>query len=251
MAAFSSVLITGASRGLGLEFVKQFLELAHPPKHIFATCRDPASAQELAALASSNLAVLHILQLDISDVSQHERVVRQVSEVLGDEGLNLLINNAGTFTKSIQTIGDQTKDELMKHFEINTVSPILVTKAFLPLLKKAAEAPTDESVGVKKSAVAFVSSILGCFSPNIPKNNPYRYSKAALNMVIHGLANELQPEGILVTGLHPGWVKTDMGGPDGNFEKDFSVRGLLKVLLEMSESNRGKLYQYDGKELAW
>jgi len=251
MAAFSSVCITGASRGLGLEFIKQFLELPHPPKHIFALCRSPDAAPGLDDLASRHPGVLHAFQLDISDVSQYDRVVQQVSDVVGEAGLNLLINNAGMYNKDIEIIKDMTKDELMSHFEVNTVSPILVTKAFLPLLRKAAAAETAESNDVKKSAIAFVSSILGCFSPNIPKNNIYRYTKAAINMVIHGLAIELQPEGILVTGLHPGWVKTDMGGPDGLLEKDFSVRGLMKVLLEMDESKRGKLFQYDGKELSW
>jgi len=251
MAAFSSVCITGASRGLGLEFVKQFLELSQPPKHLFALCRHPEAVEELAVLAKSHPGVLYAFQLDISDESQYDHVVQQVSDVVGDAGLNLLINNAGMFNKNIQSIRDQTKDELMKHFEVNTVSPILVTKAFLPLLKKAADAKANDSVGVKKAAVAFVSSKLGCFSYNIPKNNIYRYTKAAINMVIHGLAMELQPEGILVTGLHPGWVKTDMGGPDGALEKDFSVRGLLKVLLDMEERNRGKLFQYDGEEMNW
>jgi len=250
MAAFSSICITGASRGLGLEFVKQFLELPQPPRHIFALCRNPEAASELRVLASSHPGVLNVFQLDISDVSQYDGVVQRVSDVVGDAGLNLLINNAGMYNKGIESIKDMTKDELMRHFEVNTVSPILVTKTFLPLLRKAA-AQTDESAGAKKAAVAFVSSILGCFSPNIPKNNIYRYTKAALNMVIHGLDIELQPEGISVIGLHPGWVKTDMGGSDGPLEKDFSVRGLKKVLLELGEHNRGKLYQYDGKELNW
>jgi len=250
MAVFSTVCITGANRGLGLEFVRQMLSLSSPPKHIFALCRDPDKSEALTALAKEHSARVHVLKLDITDVTQYDDVVRQVREVVGSEGLNLLINNAGIFNKDMQGIESQTKEELMRHFEVNTVSPILVTQAFLPLLKEAAKGPQQEGIAVN-SAIVFISSKLGCFFPNIPKNNPYRYSKAALNMAVHCLAKELESQGVLVTAVHPGWVKTDMGGHDADHETQSSVSDCLKVILGMGERNRGKLYQYDNTEMAW
>jgi NAD(P)-dependent dehydrogenase (short-subunit alcohol dehydrogenase family) len=163
--------------------------------------------------------------------------------------LNLLFNNAGVMNKSIESIVDFTKEDMMHHFEVNTVSPVLLTQAFLPLLKQAAAASPGGPV--TKSAVVFVSSLLGCFFPNIPKYFVYRYSKAALNMATHCLAMELKPEGVLVMAVHPGHVKTDMGGPNGAIEKEASASGLINVITGLEEKHRGKLYQWDGKELGW
>jgi len=138
----------------------------------------------------------------------------------------------------------------MRHFEVNIVSPVLLTKAFMPLLKQAGVRPLQAGASTS-AAVVFLSTKYGTFSPNIPANNPYRYSKAALNMAVHCLAKELEPQGVLATVLHPGWVKTDMGGPDAEQNKDESVRGCLNIILNLKENHRGKLYQFDGTELEW
>jgi NAD(P)-dependent dehydrogenase (short-subunit alcohol dehydrogenase family) len=239
-----SVLITGANRGLGLEFIKQFLQLAKPPKHIFAVCRAPDKAPELKKLADSNPSV-HVLGFEVTEPKQYDKAVSEVRKVVGTKGLNLLINNAGIFDQSLNSLESQTKENIMMHYEINVAAPVLLTKAFLPLLKDSASA----GGGQLSSAVVNISAILGCtqYEGFFKGGYPYKYSKAALNMATHMLANELEPSGILVMAIHPGWVQTDMGGPHGQLTPQQSISGCLKVITGLNDSHRGKMFNWEGE----
>lgn len=245
-----SVLITGASRGIGLELVKKLTEYAQPPEIIIAACRKPQDAKELQNIAKNNKHV-HVIQLDTTKFDTFDKVVQEVENIVGNEGLNCLINNAG-INLNLATINDVTVESLTSHFLTNTVGPIMLTKAFIPLLKKTAEKNSDLPIGISRAAVINVTSILGSVSLNtIGGYNGYRESKAALNMASRSLACQLKEYGILVTVLHPGWVQTDMGGPNAILTIDKSVNDIIKTLYSLNEKHQSGFVQYDGKELAW
>jgi len=245
MKPIGSVLITGANRGLGLEFIRQFLKLDTPPQHIFAVCRSPDSAPELQQLAKSNSSV-HLVQCEITEPDQHAEAVSQVQNIVGSAGLNVLINNAGIFDWSLSNLQSHTKENMMKHLDINLVAPVLLTKAFAPLLREAGQQGQSDQIS---AAVVNISAILGCVHSTslFPGGYPYKYSKAALNMATHCLAETMKPDGVLVMAIHPGWVRTDMGGPNGHLSVEESIGGCMRVICGLNESHRGKLFDWNGK----
>jgi len=238
-----SVLITGANRGLGLEFVKHFLRLPTPPQHIIGVCRDAGTATELKTIAASNPSV-HIVAFEVTDPKQYDRAVAEVQKLVGSAGLNLLINNAGIFDQSLSSLQSCTKENLLEHMDINFFSPVLLTKAFEPLLKAAA----TSAGGQVSAAVVNITALLGCVHSEAlhPGGYPYKYSKAALNMATHCIAGELKPSGVVVTAIHPGWVQTDMGGPHGHLTPEQSVSGCMKLITGLNESHGGKLFDWKG-----
>ncbi|XP_055048257.2 C-signal [Misgurnus anguillicaudatus] len=246
-----SMLITGASKGLGLQMVRQLLSTTERPKKIIATARNPDAAEELQALAKSHPEV-HVLTLDVtSDVSVND-AVQAVKSIVGADGLNCLINNAAINIHCyLDTV---TRDAMMKTYETNTVAPLFVTKAFLPLLREAAG--QGSGMGIHRSAVINVSSLLGSIQLNlgeIPffKIYPYRASKCALNMITRCLAVDLEAEGILCVALHPGWVRTDMGGANANMSVEESISSLLPVICGLTEKDHGGFLSYNGETLPW
>ncbi|KAG7329474.1 hypothetical protein KOW79_007648 [Hemibagrus wyckioides] len=251
----NSVLITGSSRGLGLQMVKHLVGISERPKKIIATARNPTSAQELQQIAKSHPEV-YIVPLDVVDDASIEAAVQQVWSIVGPGGLNCLINNAGIM--SISDLNSETRDRMMNTFQTNTVSPLFVTKAFLPLLRAAAGATVcDGSVmSVNRAAVINMSSLLGSVQLNQGqvadlKVYAYRVSKAGLNMVTRCLSVDLQPDGILCTVLHPGWVQTDMGGKQAPLTLEESISSLLAVVSALSEKDHGQFLDYEGKNLPW
>lgn len=129
----TSILITGANRGLGLEFVKQFLSSVPTPKHIIATCRQPDKADQLKTVANGSNGTVHVVKLDVKDYAQYDQVVKQVGDIVGEDGIDLLINNAGIAIRA--GLDDITPEKMIENFEINSVTPLIFTKALLPLLK--------------------------------------------------------------------------------------------------------------------
>uniref|UniRef100_A0A671S4H1 C-factor-like n=1 Tax=Sinocyclocheilus anshuiensis TaxID=1608454 RepID=A0A671S4H1_9TELE len=244
-----SVLITGASRGLGLQMVRQLLYSPNRPPKIIATARNPAAAQELQELAKSHSNV-HVLKLH----SEHsvDAAVQSVDSIVGTNGLNCLINNAAiNMTSELDTV---TRDAMMKTYESNTVAPLFVTKAFLPLLRRAAAEGSD--MGIQRAAVINVSSVLGSVQLNWGegasyKSYAYRASKSALNMVTRCLAMDLEAEKILCVALHPGWVRTDMGGPTAPLSPEESISSVLSVISGLTEKHHGGYVDYTGKSLPW
>ncbi|KAI7812175.1 C-factor [Triplophysa rosa] len=246
-----SVLITGASRGLGLQMVKQLIGSPERPKKIIATARDPAAAEDLQALAASNPGV-DVVTLDVtSDVSVDD-AVQQVESIVGADGLNCLINNAAiNISCNLDTV---TRDAMMKTYESNTVAPLFVTKAFLPLLRTAAV--RGSGMGIHRSAVINVSSLLGSVQLNWGemasfKSIAYRASKSALNMVTRCLAVDLEDDGILCVALHPGWVRTDMGGTMAPLSVEESISSVLPVISGLTEKNHGGFVDYSGDNVPW
>jgi len=225
------VLITGTNRGIGLSFVEQY---AKDGWNVIACCRDPQSATELQALASKHRNI-QIIALDMADFSQIDAVALQ----LKDKKIDVLINNAGVYPES--SLGNVDFDDWVSAFKINTMAPLKMAKAFMPHVAASQ---------LKK--IVTLSSKMGSVDDNTSGGSYiYRSSKAAVNMVMKSLSIDLKPYGIAVVTLNPGWVKTDMGGPNGLIDSQTSVTGLRKVIADLSLSSSGKFIGYDGSEIAW
>ncbi|XP_030636695.1 uncharacterized protein LOC115817516 [Chanos chanos] len=246
-----SVLITGASRGLGLQMVKQLVETTERPEKIIATARNPSAAQELLELSKSH-AGIHVVPLDVVSEASIDAASQEVASIVGADGLNCLINNAAiNISSDLKTV---TRDTMMKTFESNTVAPLFVTKVFLPLLQTAAAKGTG--MGVHRAAIINISSILGSVQLNWGegatfKSYAYRTSKSALNMVTRCLATDLESEGILCMALHPGWVRTDMGGAIAPLSPEESISSVLSVISALTEKHHGEFLDYSGNKLPW
>jgi NAD(P)-dependent dehydrogenase (short-subunit alcohol dehydrogenase family) len=229
-----NVLITGANRGLGLEFVKQYAEEG---AMVFACCRDPREAPGLRKLsdASGGKISLHALEVT-SDAS-----VAALAASFAGHAIDLLINNAGVSGgPPQQTPEDVDLDAWLQVFAVNTIAPLRVARAFKANLK----------AGHDKKLVT-ITSMLGSTAMNQGGYLPYRASKAAVNNVMHGLAATWKDDGITIALLHPGWVKTDMGGPSAPVEPHDSIAGMRKVIAGLKPADSGKFIDFTGKELPW
>ncbi|KGL99166.1 hypothetical protein N301_02329, partial [Charadrius vociferus] len=214
-----SVLVTGANRGIGLGLVRHFLAMTNPPKWVFAGCRDPKGerAQKLQNLASKHPNLV-IITLEVSDPASIKAAAARVGEQLGGSGLNLLINNAGVV--NLNTLDNETLEDMTQVYTTNTVGPLLMGQAFLPLLKKAAQGSPGSVLSCSKAAIVNMSSIGGSIQElylwdqaNVVS---YRCSKVALNMLTKCQSQGYREHGILCVALHPGWVQTDMGSAAGH-----------------------------------
>uniref|UniRef100_A0A3B4A0B3 Uncharacterized protein n=1 Tax=Periophthalmus magnuspinnatus TaxID=409849 RepID=A0A3B4A0B3_9GOBI len=254
-----SVLITGANRGLGLEMVKQMVDTQSPltPLSVlFACCRDPDGprAEELRALAKKHPDIIKVICMDTADRSSIRQSAEQVGSLLGEKGLNLVINNAAILINS--TLVDSTPEDMAKTFNTNVIGPMSVIQEFLPYLRAAAKNSEVPGMSCRKAAVVNVSSIGGLIK-NVPFLQelftavPYRVSKAALNMLNACAAFEFQKEEILFTVLHPGWVRTDMGTADAPIDCEESIQGVLQVINSMSDKHHGVLTDYEGQTINW
>jgi len=245
-----SVLITGCNRGIGFGLIKYLTQQSISPTYLFATCRNPTKAEALQVIAEKYKNV-HILQLDVTDFGSYDRVVKTVESVVQDEGLNLLFNNAGVSPKYTR-INLVKVEQMTNGFMTNTVAPLMLTKAFVPLLKRAAQNKSSEPPSASRAAVINFSSVLGSIAENSQGGlYPYRASKAALNAVTRSMSVDLKADGIIVTSMHPGWVKTEMGGQNATMTVEESVSNIIKTVLSLNEQHSGKFIQYDGKEVPW
>ncbi|XP_018428098.1 PREDICTED: uncharacterized protein LOC108800614 [Nanorana parkeri] len=251
------ILITGCNRGIGLELVRQLLQQPSPPKQIFATCRDPSPTspqnKELNDLAAKNPSVV-VIKLEATKSKSIQEAKNEVEKHLNGAGLNVLINNAGIMHTS--TLESADSDDFLNIYNTNVVGPLLITKTFLPLLKKAAEENPGKPLGCDKCALINVSTLLGSIEKTPETFVPfqflsYRCSKAALNMLTRCQSVAYQKDGILCTALHPGWVQTDLGGPHAPLSVDQSVKGIIKVLDNLSEKHSGILVDWEGNVIPW
>ncbi|XP_028651982.1 C-factor-like [Erpetoichthys calabaricus] len=243
-----SILVTGASRGIGLQIVETLMKSNPRPGKVIAAARDRSRAKELNRLAESH-PDLYIVTLDVTKKDDIEAAFKEVESLVGDKGLNCLVNNAGIKVDS--TLSEVTAEEMMKNFEVNAVSPLMVTKAFLPLLRKAAKQGTG--MGIHRAAIVNVSSARASIQRKDThvKWYPYCVSKAALNMVTKCLSSDLLGEGILCVSVNPGWVNTDMGGPQAHLTKEESIDNILKVISNLSEKDNGGFLNHTGETLPW
>ena len=229
-------LVTGANRGVGLEFVRQLLARGD---HVVATCRHPGKAGALNALVGAHPGRLHVLPLDVADPKSQAGLAGELPLVLGEDGrLGLLVNNAGVL-HSGERFGKVSLDLLDDSFRINAAGPFLLTQALAPLLADGAR-------------VANLSSELGSIADAGRFGTPsYCISKAAQNMGSVLLAHALAARGVVVVALHPGWVQTDMGGPQSTLPAPDAVRGLLHVIDGLKQEDSGGFRTWQGETLPW
>lgn len=225
------VLITGANRGIGLEFVKQY---AADGWRVLACCRNPQTATALQTIANANPQV-RLQPLDVADFNQ----IEALALALKGEVIDVLINNAGVYPHS--TFGDTNYEEWATGFKVNSMAPLKMAEAFVQHLTKSQ---------LKKMAT--LTSKMGSIEDNTSgESYSYRSSKTAVNMVMKSLSIDLKPYGISVVTLHPGWVQTDMGGSNALINAHTSVMGLRLVIEQLSLNNTGLFKAFDGKEIAW
>ncbi|KAM6296372.1 C-signal-like [Aegotheles albertisi] len=246
-----SVLITGCSRGIGLGLVRGLAAANPSPDFVFATCRYPEKAQELQQL-SKQYSNIKLLQLDVVCENSIKKVVKEVEEIVGDKGLNCLINNAGI--NVLASLEEVTAETMLTIYETNTVAQLMVTKAFLPLLRKAAQLSTG--MGCHRAAIINMSSLAASMqlvqaNEMFLKVYPYRIAKTALNMITRCLAADLKSDGILCISLHPGWLQTDMGGNMAPMQVQEAIPGILSVLERLGEKENGSFLDWQGETLPW
>jgi len=243
-------LVTGANRGIGLEFVRQLLARG---ERVVATCRQPARAHELNQLAGEHPGRLHVLPLDVADPKAHAELAREWPLVVDDpavDRIDLLVNNAGVL-HSGERFGDVSAEQLDDSWRINARGPFLLTQALAPLLADASQ-PHAGGPARDAARVANLSSQLGSIAGLDGFHTPsYAISKAAQNMASALLADALAPRGIVVLALHPGWVKTRMGGDGAQLAPVDAVAGMLAVIDGASMADSGRFVDHAGKPLAW
>ena len=237
-----SVLITGGSRGLGLEFTKQYLKKGF---QVIAVSRNSTSSTELQLLKTEYDELLIIYQLDVSDEESRHQLYQKISEKVGK--LDILINNAGIASgneKFRYRFGELNQEDLCRSFLVNTVAPLMITEKFFPLLEKG-----------KKPVVVNISSNSGCISKkrgNGSTGYGYSSSKAALNMITKMLSNELKDYEIIVVSLHPGWVKTTMlYTENAPLEPSESINGMIRVIESLEMQSTGRFLDWNGNQIPW
>jgi NAD(P)-dependent dehydrogenase (short-subunit alcohol dehydrogenase family) len=225
-----NVLITGANRGLGLEFARQY---ADEGWRVFATCRELERAGALRGREGD----ISIHALDVGDFDRIDALAKE----LKDEAIDVLINNAGVYGAGPQTLESLDYDEWASVMRIDCMAPIRVSRAFL------------EHVGrSEKKVIVAITSKMGSIDDNTSGGAYiYRSSKAALNAAMKSLAIDLAPRGITAAVLHPGWVKTDMGGPNALIGAEESVSGMRRVIAGLTPRKSGAFLAYDGSTVPW
>jgi NAD(P)-dependent dehydrogenase (short-subunit alcohol dehydrogenase family) len=224
-----TAVITGANRGLGLEFTRVYLAEGWT---VHAGCRQPARADGLRKLKGD----LHMHPLDVDDPKD----VKALAKSLGSEPIDLLINNAGVYGKREVNLGSLDYDDFGQVLKTNVLSPI-----------RLAEALAENVVHSKQKKMAFVTSRMGSVAMNAGGSIAYRTSKTALNMAVSCLSLDLKQRGVTCVLLHPGWVKTDMGGPNAAIEIPESIAGMKKVIDGATIADTGLFYDYQGQAIPW
>jgi NAD(P)-dependent dehydrogenase (short-subunit alcohol dehydrogenase family) len=228
-------VITGANRGLGLEFVRQLLARGD---RVVASCRRPAEAAALQALGAAHPGRLHVLAMAVDSEASRQAFAREVADLF--EGLDLLVNNAGMLAPG-ERFGELDAAVLQQTLATNTVAPLMLAQALAPLLQR----------GVRPR-VLNISSALGSIAGADSFHSPtYRISKAGLNMAGVMMAHALNPAGVGVISASPGWVKTDMGGSGAQLTPEDSVASLLKLVDELPGIPAGPFLDRKGEPLPW
>ncbi len=224
-----TAVITGANRGLGLEFTRVYLAAGWS---VHAGCRNPMRADELKKLKGD----LHIHALNVDD----EKDTKALAKSLGNEPIDLLLNNAGIYGKRDLKVGTFDHEEFLHVLKTNVVAPI-----------RLAETLVENVAHSKLKKMAFVTSRMGSIAMNAGGSMPYRTSKAALNMAVSCFSMDVKLRGITCILLHPGWVKTDMGGPNAAIGIPESIAGMKQVIEKTGHEDSGKFYDYQGQAIPW
>ena len=230
-----TVLITGTNRGIGLEFVKQY---AADGWRVLACCRNPLTANALNDFVEQYKGFITVYSLDVAEYEQ----IQNLSLELSNESIDLLINNAGIYpTSRSDGFGKTDYDAWASAFHINAMVPLKMVESFIPQVTKS-----------HLKTIVTITSKMGSVGDNQRGGSyVYRSSKAAVNMVMKSLAIDLESEGVISVLLHPGWVRTDMGGPNGLISTQQSVTGLRQVISNLKTENSGEFYAFDGQVVPW
>lgn len=230
-----TTLITGASRGIGLEFSRQYAEDGW---QVLACCRHPDTADALKELAAQYPELIKIHPLDVADHAQIERL----AQTLANESIDLLINNAGINPESDASgFGHTDYPEWMSAFSINTMAPLKMAETFARQIARS-----------KQKSIVTITSLMGSIADNGSGGSYlYRTSKVGANMVVKSLAIDLRQNGIIAVAFHPGWVKTGMGGPNAMISAAQSVTGMRQVISSLTVADSGKFFDYEGNVLPW
>ena len=230
-----TTLITGASRGIGLEFCRQY---AADGWRVLACSRLPERSDALNRLAAQYPELIKVHALDVADHVEIERL----AQVLADESIDLLINNAGIYPDSDKSgFGHTDYAEWVQAFRTNTMAPLKIAEEFATQIARS-----------RQKTIITITSKMGSIADNGSGGSYlYRSSKAAVNMVVKSLAIDLKPLGITAVVFHPGWVKTGMGGPNALISAEQSVSGMRQVIGRLTMAESGRFFGYDGQEIPW
>jgi NAD(P)-dependent dehydrogenase (short-subunit alcohol dehydrogenase family) len=239
-----SVLITGANRGLGFGLLKHY---AAEGWRVFGCCRDPKKATELAAVAAGSGGKVTAHRLDVEDHASIDALAAQ----LKGQSIDVLLNVAGYYGPKIvsepgglQKFGESDYSDWTKIYKINTMGPMKVCEA---LVENVAASQLKKIVNIS-SIVGSIGTIGHGYGGNM---YGYRATKAALNAITRGMAEDLKARGIVVVALHPGWVRTDMGGPSADIDAAESVAGMTKVIAALKPADIDAFQSFDGTTLPW
>lgn len=224
-----TVLITGASRGIGLEFVRQY---ATAGWKVLACCRTPGTATELNKVTGD----VSLFALDVDDDASIAALAQRLESV----PIDVLINNAGISRSEASNLGNVSSAAWLQVFRTNTIAPMKMAEAFLPNLE----------AGREKKLIA-ITSRLGSIALNEGGRYAYRSSKAALNSVWKSLAGDVGGKGMICVVFHPGWVRTDMGGAGAPVTPKESVAGMVRLIAGFQKKDNGTFRNFDGEALPW
>lgn len=230
----NTVLITGANRGLGLEMVRQYAAAGWA---VLACCREPDSALPLREMAK-RYPQIEVHRLDVSDFDQIDFLSRE----LAGRSIDIIINNAGVYGDNEDSaFGQMDYLSWQAVLRVNTLAPVKIAEAFLSQVASSSH-----------KLIVVMTSLMGSIADNKGGGSiMYRSSKAALNAAMKSLAIDLKPRGVGVLILHPGWVKTDMGGANAPILPEESISGLRRVIEAYHPEDSGRFFDFRGKELPW
>jgi NAD(P)-dependent dehydrogenase (short-subunit alcohol dehydrogenase family) len=223
------VLITGAARGIGLALADELVKRGH---EIIGTVRSDADAEAMKARFGDNI---HVLTFDVTD----QKAILEAANRL-EGSIDILVNNAGIIGPEKQSTLDMDFDGFAKTLQINTLAPLMVCQAFLPHLRKSTN-----------PGILTISSQMGKMAYQVSDRIAYRASKSAVNKVMQGLATDLLASGIPVQLVHPGWVRTDMGGQGADISVEESASGIADLVENINIAKSGTFVAYDGSPMDW
>jgi NAD(P)-dependent dehydrogenase (short-subunit alcohol dehydrogenase family) len=228
----NTVLITGANRGIGLEMATQY---ARDGDAVLACCRDPQSADALNALARQSDGRVTVHAMDVAD----ENSIRAAAKAIGDRPIDILINNAGIKGGERQALDDIDTTDWLEAFRVMVIGPFRVVQAFLPNLRISDD-----------PKVMTITSQIGASTWPMGGSYVYASAKAAVNRVMIAAARDLKDQ-VTVNLVHPGWVRTDMGGPNADITAEESAAGIRKVIASVTRADSGKFYKWNGDIHPW
>lgn len=223
----TTIMITGASRGLGLEFARQFY---NEECRIIATCRNPKDANELNAIGD-----IDVHSLDVTE----DKSVAILADKLRGENIDILINNAGVIGQR-DGFGKLDYDIWAETMDTNVFGPMRVAEAFI-----------NNVMNSEKKQMIFITSRMGSITEAVPNAYVYRSSKAALNMAVKCLSAELEEKGLIAVLFHPGHVQTDMGGQAAPVTPQKSIEGMKNQIVALTRDDNGRFLSYDGHQIPW